>query len=97
MPIQLVECVVFLEGDDSDEIFRIMYPEGKAYGSEKTMRSVIERLKEYENGTPVKWEYLDTAGTTGCFRTKYHIITWNYPMRWLAFYRRTTKRAVGIK
>ncbi len=93
----LVEPVVFMQGDDAADIFRIMYPEGKAYGSERTMRNVLEALKAHDNGEKLKWEILDTTGTTGIYRTKDHIITWNYPLCWVAFYRRTNKRKLGLK
>jgi hypothetical protein len=93
----LVHPVVFLQGEDANAIFRLMYPEGKAYGSEKLMRNVVDYLKEYDNGDCLKWEELDTIGTTGIYRTKFHIVTWNYPLSWVAFYRRTNKRALGLK
>lgn len=93
----LVEPVVFLQGDDAADIFRIMYPEGKSYGSPKTLKAVVDALKEFDTGEKVQWEELDTSGTTGIHRTKDHIVTWNYPLCWIAFYRRTTKRAQGIK
>lgn len=96
-PAILVEHVVYLQGDEANEVFRIMYPEGKAYGSTKSMQNVLEYLKEYDNGDPIRWEELDTAGTTGIYRTKYHIITWNYPLCWISLYRRTNKRKLGIK
>lgn len=96
-PAILVEHVVFLQGDQANEVFQIMYPEGKAYGSEKAMRNVLEYLKGYDNGDSIKWEILDTTGTTGIFRTKYYIITWNYPLCYISLYRRTSMRALGIK
>lgn len=97
MPIQLVQQVVFLEGGDAVDIFRMMYPEGKSYGSDKIMRSVIEHLKGFDDGRELPFEELNTNMTTGVFRTKTHIVVWNYPMRWIEFYRRTTKKAQGIK
>jgi len=96
-PALLVENVVFLQGDEADKVFRLMYPEGSAYGSGKAMQNVLECLKEYNNGDSAEWEELDTVGTTGILRTKHYVITWNYPLRWIAFYKRTSLRKLGIK
>lgn len=88
---QLVKLVVLMQGDDATEAFRVLYPRGAQF----MPRSAMEHLKQWKSDCDMEnVQILDTSGMTGRFDTKYHIMIWSYPFKWIVLYEKVTKKAV---
>ncbi len=95
--MQYVKELVFLQGEDTDEFFRVLYPKGMVFEPRRALEYMLE-YADGDEGRPVT--RLTPNGFSGVLNTKHHVLQWNYAYRWIALYLKVTKkelRAQGWK
>jgi hypothetical protein len=97
-PVSFVdhECVIFLEGDEADEIMRMIYPRW-AYGSASTgwpdgANAALTYMKGWDYGEPcadgLESEHPGSTYGTSEHGDDDHLMCWNFGLTWAALYRK---------
>lgn len=96
MTSQLVKQVAFLQGEDAQQIFDIMYPVGNRSGNRRTIRLAHDVMIDYiSDSNHHQIEPLPSSGYTGYVSTRYFVMQWNYPYNWVALYQKLTKADIA--
>lgn len=95
---QLAHELAFLQGDDASRIFsEFMYPKGKSYGTDTTMRNAIQELIRHAPGDfeprVFVLEHSDSwLHKSASYGTKDHVLVWNFAYNWVGLYLKVSRK-----
>lgn len=91
---QLVETVVFMQGDDADEALHILYPEwveGQVNIGEYTaasLKAALDHLKQWDYGEPTDLGTHELSRGPEWEETPDYVMCWDWGYRWIALERK---------
>lgn len=94
-PVEIIryEHVVFMQGDDADEVLDMIYPDrgDGSTGWPDGAQDALEHVKGWDYGEPtdVPDSYEDPAGTYGSdsVSDEFYVLAWNYGLAWVSLSR----------
>lgn len=99
MARQFVQEIIYLQGDDADEAFKILYPDWSdgltGWATTESTLAMLEHLKQWDYGEPTEtylWEGIGPG--VDMYRTRYYIMTWDFGHGWVSLKRRITIKEV---
>lgn len=93
---QYVQTVIFLQGDDADEVLRIIYPHWEAlsgsigWATRESLNAALEHLRQWDCGEPTETRAYTPTGNDE-HRTRDYIMCWHFGLGWVSLERKVKK------
>lgn len=93
---QLVQNVVFFQGDSADEIFAILYPDldgcSTGWTTPKSIKAAMDHLMNWDYGDGLGSDVVEHSTSRNEHRSATHIMTWDYSYGWVSLERKVTQK-----